>query len=224
MGKRVEVATGDRYGRLTVVAESEPQRRSTGGKRRRVVCRCDCGEFTTVNLESLVSLRTRSCGCFQKECMANAWRKNVTHGRSYTKEYKQWDSMKQRCLNPSHEFFDEYGGRGIKVCDSWLESFENFFADMGECPEGLTLDRIENDGNYEPGNCRWVSQGEQNRNKRGVVIMAFGDDQMCLAEWARRIGMHEDTLRRRIKTGWTVEEALTIPVGKQRPMTKGTAQ
>lgn len=214
MGKRIEVTPGYRYGRLTVVAEAEPIRRPNGAMRRRVACRCDCGGVTTVILESLTSNKTTSCGCFQKECMANAWRKNVTHGRSCTKEHKQWDSMKQRCLNPNHEFFYHYGGRGIKVCDSWLESFENFFADMGECPEGLTLDRIENEGNYEPSNCRWATRGEQSRNRRGVVILTLGNDSMCIAEWARRIGMHEDTLRRRIKTGWTVEEALTTPTGE----------
>lgn len=211
MGKRIEVKPNDRYGRLVIVEEVEPKERPNGAKRRRVSCLCDCGEFTTVTLESLTSKTTTSCGCFQKECMANAWRKNVTHGRSYTKEHKQWDSMKQRCLNPNHEFFHHYGGRGIRVCDSWLESFENFFADMGECPEGLTLDRRENEGNYEPSNCRWATRGEQSCNRRGLVILTLGDDSMCIAEWACRIGMHEDTLRRRIKTGWTVEEALTTP-------------
>lgn len=140
---------------------------------------------------------------------------NETHGhakaRKPSRTYYAWTSMIQRCENPAKKSYPRYGGRGIRVCERW-RVFENFLADMGEAPEGFSLDRIDNDGNYEPQNCRWASTAEQNRN-RSITrrITAFGKTQ-CLAEWAREVGINEDALRFRLKRGLPPEVAFTMPI------------
>ena len=124
-------------------------------------CQCLCGNSTIVSGTALKRGLTRSCGCLK---LANShW---VTHGRSNTKEYSAWRTAKQRCINPNNKDYESYGGRGITMCDSWLHSFENFFKDMGLCPSNLMLERKNNDGNYEPGNCKWATAKEQAANRR----------------------------------------------------------
>lgn len=157
------IASGDRFGRLVVEV---PYTRSSS--RGRVhICRCDCGAIREVTTESLRSGNTRSCGCLQRE-VARAWQTRHGHARRgdnpETRTYVSWQNMRQRCRNPSHPRWTDWGGRGITVCDRW-NSFENFLADMGERPEGTTLDRINGDGNYEPSNCRWADITTQNRNR-----------------------------------------------------------
>lgn len=155
---RVTVTAGDIFGKLTVLTELEPIEYESGAKGRRVACLCECGERTTALLAHLRSGATTSCGC-------NARTHGHTRGgRSPT--YICWMAMRARCANPKDPGFGYYGGRGITVCDRWRGSFENFLADMGERPEGLTLDRVDNSGNYEPGNCRWATWSEQNLNRR----------------------------------------------------------
>lgn len=141
MGKWID-RTNERYGRWTYLAPD------VGGW----VARCDCGTIEVVR-----ALHGRSCGCEQREAATR-------HGLEGTKVYNVWGSMLQRCRNPRHRAFHNYGGRGIRVCDRWLD-FRNFFADMGHAPAGLTLDRINNDGHYSPENCRWATWSTQNRNK-----------------------------------------------------------
>jgi hypothetical protein len=125
------------------------------------LCRCDCGTEIEVMGESLSARNTRSCGCLKQD--SGGVRK---HMMSRSKTYIAWSNAKARCSNPNHPSFKHYGARGISVCERWQESFENFLADMGEAPEGLELDRTNNDGNYEPSNCRWVTRSEQCRNMR----------------------------------------------------------
>lgn len=120
--------------------------------------------------------------------------------------------MKDRCLNPKHKAFSDYGGRGITICDRWMV-FENFLADMGERPDGMEIDRIDNDGNYEPGNCRWVTSAENKRNTRRNVWITHDGRTMCLEDWSTETGLPKETLRSRILRGWDAEKALTTPPG-----------
>lgn len=134
------------------------------------------------------------------------------HGRSRTPMHRVWCTMVERCTKPTSEKWPLYGGRGIKVCERWL-TFSNFLADMGERPSPKhTIDRIDPDGDYEPSNCRWATQTEQQRNRRNNVRIEFNGETLCVSEWAERIGLRPHTLAYRLRAGWSVKRALTEPL------------
>lgn len=157
--------TGQRFGRLTVISRDEDYV-APSGKIPRWKCKCDCGRTITVLGSNLKSGSTKSCGCFHLESAQKT--KNVKHGKCESRLYNIWVCMKQRCYNSKYPKYDYYGGRGITVCDEWKSSFEKFqdWALSHGYAEELTLDRIKNDGNYEPGNCRWATRSVQNSNRR----------------------------------------------------------
>ena len=151
--------TGKQFDRLTVLKRTTSDQRGEA----RWICRCECGNETIVLGSNLRSGKTRSCGCLRFELPQGA--SHPKHGAYKTREYSSWQHMRRRCLDQNNDKFHRYGGRGITICERW-NSFENFLADMGRRPPGLTLDRINNDGNYEPGNCRWATSEEQASNHR----------------------------------------------------------
>lgn len=155
--------SGNVYGRLAVQGLFEPE---TAGKHKLWVCRCECGQITIVAGGQLRSGKTRSCGCLNMDSL----RSRKRHGKAtggHHRVYRIWNAMRQRCHNPNQPHYVRYGGRGIRVCDEWRKSFDVFYAHMGDPPSpDHTLDRIDNDRGYEPGNCRWATRSEQQRNKR----------------------------------------------------------
>jgi hypothetical protein len=144
--------------------------------------------------------------------------KHGHRGPKRTPEYRAWDAMKTRCYCPSTIRFERWGGRGITVCDRWKNSFENFLADMGPKPSSRhSLDRYPNkDGNYEPGNCRWATNSQQIRNSSKFRALSLNGETLTMEEWSKRLGATHSVVATRIFRGWTVEEALTIPIGKRR--------
>jgi hypothetical protein len=155
------------FGRLIVVEEVQPYRKPSGQTQRQFKCRCECGNEITTKLFYLNKGQTKSCGCLNLELIKQ---RPVKHNKSKTKEYKAWLHMKGRCYNPKTIQFKYWGGRGIKVCDRWKNSFENFLEDMGFKPSlSHSLDRINVDGNYEPSNCRWATPEVQSRNRRCLM-------------------------------------------------------
>lgn len=164
---------GERYGRLVVVSNTAPYVSPKGLVLPKVNCLCDCGVFKSILVNSLKTGHTQSCGCYLVESRFET--RNATHGKSGTPEYKIWKSMKARCSNPKAKHYDSYGGRGITVCDRWLDSFENFLEDMGERPTSEhSIERLDVNGGYDLGNCKWLEFSFQARNKRKRIDNTSG--------------------------------------------------
>jgi len=202
------VRPGDRFGLLTAI-ELGPYLYRT--KQRTWKCRCDCGREIVVRQDCLRSGNTASCGCQRKEHAAEAARRRcTTHGQSKIAEYFVWKTMKARCLNPRNSEFKNYGGRGIWVCDRWRTSFVAFIQDLGLRPSPAhSIDRINNDGNYEPENCRWAIGKEQARNTRANHRITIDGVIMTIAGWAERSGLKSGTISRRLLVyGWSAKEAV----------------
>lgn len=217
MSNQVKDLTGARVGRLQVL-------RCAGRNRQgnyQWVCQCDCGRQVTVSGGHLTrSVPTLSCGCLAVD---TARRTKTKHGHAAsgreTPEYLTWRAMLQRCYCRTHHAFDQYGGRGIGVCSRWRRSFEAFLADMGRKPgPTYSIDRIENDRGYEPGNCRWATKTEQARNRRTVRIVDWQGKRQTIAEWALETGLSVLTIRQRLRSHWSIERTLTQPQRHVRRM------
>lgn len=205
--KNLKDFSGSQFFRWTVIQENE----SRGG-RRYFLCRCDCGKEASVLLYSLTSGASKSCGCLQKEVASNTGR---THGYSDHPLYHTWICMHYRCSDPGYVDYPKYGARGISVCDRWSD-FNLFVFDMGDRPDGMTLDRRDNDDGYYLENCRWATAEQQNRNRRNShMITAFGQT-LSLAEWVEKTGIGRYAIRGRLRGGWEPERALSTPVDHSR--------
>lgn len=198
--------TGKRFDRLIV-----KERRGTDNWKSSLwLCKCDCGNECLVTSHNLRTKHTKSCGCLQKEATVKS---HTSHGHRHTRLYGIWNSMVARCHRKNSKAFPVYGGRGITVCDEW-KSFADFleWSLANGYNDGLSLDRINNEEGYCPGNCRWVTMETQANNKRSNVVVEYKGENHTLAEWSKILGIKYATLRKRVGEGWSVEEAFHTPL------------
>jgi hypothetical protein len=188
--------TGMRFSRLTAISY-------VGGSKWHFSC--ECGGSTTTKAGKVKSGHTKSCGCLNSEVTA---KRNTTHGLSYSLAYNSWRGMKERCDNPKHSHYARYGGRGIGYDQSW-QSFEAFFADMGECPADHSLDRIDGSAGYSAQNCRWATEETQQNNTRQNVRITLNGESLTAAQWARKLEIPVQRIYSRIRNGWSHERALS---------------
>lgn len=203
--------TGHIFGRLTVLARADDYIPKSGKAYSAWLCKCKCGTEKVFLQSTLTTGHSKSCGCLRKERMRQD---KETHGGIGTKLYNSWRAMRERCSNPNANNYNLYGGRGISVCEEWndFSCFRSWAEENGYKP-GLSIDRINPDGNYEPDNCRWLSSFGQCNNKRNNRLITMDGITKTLSEWAYEVGIKSNTIRNRIDNlGWDVERALKQPV------------
>jgi hypothetical protein len=201
------IEPGTRYGRTVVVRELERE------NPRRIALKCDCGVEHVSFFGDVWRNQVTSCGCYRLEAIKRGL--HATHGHFHRSEYAIWNSMVGRCHRPKDSNFHRYGARGIEVCERWRKSFENFFADMGPRPSPThSVERRDNDGDYEPNNCRWATPKEQGRNRRNNRRHDYQGLSLTGPEWAERVG--KPVVAGRLERGWTVERAITQPYDPRR--------
>lgn len=206
----VSTVPGKKYGRLTVIESAgRTPRFPSGASHDLWLCSCSCGVVRTYNGNNLRRGLSNSCGCFRSDLARRAL---TTHGMTGTPEYRTWRRMIERCENPNHESFDLYGGRGILVARVWRRNFTRFFSDMGPKPRGCSIDRINSNKNYAPGNCRWATPTQQARNMRSNRRLKYRGQDLAMSEWAEKVGIRSTTLWRRLSMGWPLSRALEEPV------------
>lgn len=205
--------TGQRFGRLVAI-EPVGKSNSHGVLWR---CKCDCGKEVDTRANYLRNGGTTSCGCFHSEIkrahMARSAEWNTKHGKCKRNDrhplFGVWCTMRNRCAMPNHISYKDYGARGISVCEEWKD-FQTFYdwAMSNGYKKGLHIDRIDFNGDYTPDNCRWITQAENNRNRRNTVWLTHNGETKCLVEWAKELGVNTGTMRSRLKKGWTAQEVL----------------
>lgn len=195
---KMTVLPGNRYGRLVVCARDG----------RRAVCVCDCGKTLRVWACSLPSGNTKSCGCYAMDVWTDASSKFRRHGMCSTPTYKSWNAAIQRCCNKNDPSYPRYGGRGVRMHEAWRHDFNAFLSDMGERPDGKTLDRIDVNGNYEPGNCRWATASEQARNRSSGLFVEFAGKRTRVIDLCEQHGYDYRRVVQRLKRGWSIEESI----------------
>lgn|SRR5574344_1125675 len=202
---------GKKYNRLTITAIEI--KRIKGRNYTYAVCKCDCGKICKPRLDYVIHNRTKSCGCYNRELIIAIDKKRKKHGKTNTAEFSIWSAMIKRCYNKNDISYERYGARNIKVCDRWLDKengFMNFYKDMGNRPNALySIDRIDNNGNYESDNCKWSTNIEQQNNKRNNHLLTYNNETHTIAEWSRICGIKPQTIWSRLNRGWTVFETLT---------------
>ena len=205
MARKALDLTGQRFGKLTVIERAK----SNKDGYPRWLCKCDCGNTNIVYGMHLKSGASQSCGCLTKE----KFNERITkHGLSKVPIYPIWKDMKHRCYNPNDKRFANYGARGIKVCDEWLHNFQAFYnwAMTNGYKEGLSIDRIDTNGDYKPSNCRWATNKEQANNTTKNHLITYNGKTQTMAQWAEETKIKYTTLRARINTyHWSIERALT---------------
>ena len=200
--KKLVDITGKRYGRLTVIG-----RTTKIGKDPTWNCICDCGNTCIVQGNNLKNGHTKSCGCYVKDIA----RKNFkVHGKTNTRIFNIWVKMKQRCTNKDDKAYAKYGGRGIKVCEEWINDFQAFYdwSMSNGYADDLSIDRIDNDGNYEPSNCRWATDVQQSNNRRSNHYITCNGETHTIAEWSKITGINDSTIQNRAAKGWKPEKIL----------------
>lgn len=202
MPKRISL-DGRIFGKLTVIKYNGNDNYNNA----LWLCQCECGKTKTINSASLRKGKTKSCGCFHKQLLA----KNSTiHGMSNSKEFASWWNMRERCFNPKDKRYHRYGERGITICQRWLDGFQNFYDDMGKCPKNYTIERINNDGNYEPSNCIWASRKIQARNRNITRWFTYNGKKLCYAEVSRKLKIPHHKLRYLIEDkGLSLDDAIS---------------
>ena len=202
--------TGEKYGNLVVLERGEDYIYSDNRRTTQWLCQCGCGNTLLVSRSALISGNTKSCGC-KNHCY------DKIHGQCGTKLYHIWQSMKARCYYKKHPEYHNYGGRGIKICDEWKNDFKSFYdwAIKNGYKDGLTIDRIDVNGNYEYSNCRWATRKEQSNNRRNNHIIEFIGEKHTIAEWSEITGINEKTLYSRIRNGWSEEDVITKKVRRK---------
>lgn len=199
--------TGLTFGRWTVIDRYEDK-----GKAQRWKCVCACGTEKLVNGNHLKRGNTQSCGCLATERRIGN-QHGRTHNLSHLPEYQSWLRAKSRCNNPKNPSYARYGERGIRVCERWLESFENFYEDVGPKPSDIhSIDRIDSNGNYEPGNVRWATPTEQSRNLSSNRRITHQGMTLCITEWAEFAGIPSSAMYGRVNSGWSMEKAISAPL------------
>jgi len=203
MSKRVKDLTGLTFGRLTVERfnGTHPTRQQA-----QWMCLCECGECISVPSGRLLSGDTKSCGCYHVDQTVKAC---ATHGDTHSPTYNIWAGIKSRCFLKTSPSWRKYGMRGITMCERWVNSYQNFLEDMGERPSsGHSIDRIDNNGNYEPSNCRWATAKDQANNRRSNTWITLDGVTLTIAQWSERLGLHQVTMCRRIARGLDAKNIL----------------
>ena len=198
---------GQRFSRLTVTERLPNDKHGSS----MWLCLCDCGNSVAVRGGDLRNGHTRSCGCLLKQVTSA---RSITHGQSKTPLYRIWNSMRQRCENKNDAAYQNYGARGVTVCDEWMHSFQSFsdWAFQHGYVDGLTIDRKDNNGGYCPENCQWVTMKTQQNNKRNNHVLTFNGKTMTVAEWSDFLNVRPSAIYSRLYSGWSVERALSTPV------------
>lgn len=200
--------TNQKFNRLTVLGKSDKK-----GEKVMWKCQCDCGNIIYVATCNLRGNKFKSCGCLKNEKLIQ---RSTKHNKCHTRLYLIWKAMKQRCYNQNNKEYNCYGGRGITICDEWKNDFKSFYdwSIQNGYKENLFIDRINNDSNYEPSNCRWADRKTQNNNTRHNHLITYDGKTLTLSQWAELYNLSYGCLKSRIKNGWSIEKALTTPTRK----------